>query len=104
MRDPGLQPERTTMAWTRTAAGLLLNAILNLRVGFVADSTPLIILSAALLVAAAATFYYGRERRIALSGNAYRQPLSPKAAVLVSLAVWLTTVTGLTSIGVAHIN
>ena len=68
-RDPGLQPERTTLSWTRTAAGLLLNAVLNLRSGYVHDSVPLLVLSGALVVAAAAVFSFGRLRRRQLSAR-----------------------------------
>ncbi|WP_162588571.1 DUF202 domain-containing protein [Variovorax sp. RA8] len=44
-RDPGLQPERTTLSWTGTASGLLLNGVLNLRAGYVSESAPIVSLS-----------------------------------------------------------
>lgn len=60
--DPGLQPERTALSWVRTASGLLLNAVLNLRSAYVYESHPLLALSLALLGASAAAFVFGRSR------------------------------------------
>ena len=35
--DPGLQSERTVLAWTRSALAIAVNALLSIRAGFVAS-------------------------------------------------------------------
>ncbi|WP_354641288.1 DUF202 domain-containing protein [Kitasatospora camelliae] len=63
VRDPGLQPERTLLAWSRTALLLVVDAVLLLRTGLVRRQAGLTVLGG-LLAAAAAGFYgYGLRRR-----------------------------------------
>lgn len=57
-----MQPERTALAWTRTATSLAVNAVLLLRAGWVAASVPLTVLAAVLLGTAGLAFAYGRRR------------------------------------------
>jgi uncharacterized membrane protein YidH (DUF202 family) len=40
-RDPGLQPERTALAWRRTALAMTVNAILVMRTGIASQARPL---------------------------------------------------------------
>ena len=71
-RDPGLQPERTSLAWGRTALAMGANGLLLLRSGIVGQQPLLIVLSVALLLSTAwALRYTGRHRRaLALQGSA----------------------------------
>ncbi|WP_423837628.1 DUF202 domain-containing protein [Variovorax terrae] len=101
-RDPGLQPERTSLSWTRTASGLLLNGVLNLRVGYASESLPLLGLSCMLLIAAAATFGFGRQRRLVLTTGRSVAPVSASAARAVMAACVLAALTGFGSISVGH--
>jgi uncharacterized membrane protein YidH (DUF202 family) len=52
-RDPGLQGERTALAWSRTALALAANAALTIRSGLTNQAPPVLFLGAVLLVAAA---------------------------------------------------
>ncbi len=98
-RDPGLQPERTALSWTRTASGLLLNAILHLRAGYVNDSHPLIALSCALLLAAMAGFWFGRLRHEQLASGDTEALAAPILAIRgLSLATLLGVCTAMMAI------
>lgn len=62
VRDPGLQPERTSLAWTRTALAVLLNALVALRGAWVDGSAMLLATGAMLALAACALYGYGVYR------------------------------------------
>ncbi|GAA3840117.1 DUF202 domain-containing protein [[Pseudomonas] carboxydohydrogena] len=61
-RDPGLQPERTGLAWSRTGLLALIVASLSIRIGL--SATAAFHLLAALLLAAlgCASLHRGRQR------------------------------------------
>lgn len=90
-RDPGLQAERTLLAWSRTALVLAVNATLVLRTGFVDDRPDLAALGAVLAAAASGTYAYGLRRRGSLERSATRAvgvgPLRVVAATVVLVAV-----------------
>ncbi|WP_457031967.1 DUF202 domain-containing protein [Kitasatospora sp. P5_F3] len=62
-RDPGLQPERTLLAWSRTALVLTVNAALVLRTGLADRQPELVALGALLALAACGTYGFGLHRR-----------------------------------------
>ena len=66
--DPGLQPQRTALAWTRTGLSVLLNAVVVLRSGMQADQPLILGLGFVLLVAAAVAVACGgwRARRLTI--------------------------------------
>ena len=65
-RDPGLQPERTALAWFRTGLSFLVNALLALKAGVQSGQPALVALGVSLLVASLGTAAVGswREHRL----------------------------------------
>ncbi|MER5862165.1 DUF202 domain-containing protein [Kitasatospora sp. NPDC002040] len=80
-RDPGLQPERTLLAWSRTALVLTVNAALVLRSGLAARQPGLTALGVLLALAACATYGYGLRRRAGLERRPARIPAGPLRAM-----------------------
>jgi uncharacterized membrane protein YidH (DUF202 family) len=97
-RDPGLQPERTALAWSRTGFALLVNALLALRAGWTVQSVPITGLGVLLLMCCAGAIAYGALRRRHLAAGL--RPLAPPAlAIWVAAAVMmLACATGVASI------
>ena len=88
IRDPGMQAERTALAWNRTGLAMLANALLALRSGWASGQTTLSALAIALLAASGATIGYGAWRR--------RHLLSPHPSIAPSaLAIAWTAVIAL---------
>ena len=84
--DPGLQRERTAMAWSRTGLAVLVNALIVLRAGAQANQLPLLGLGFLLLAAAGGAVACGawRARRLATGADATTPWL------LVIATVWVT--------------
>ncbi|HEU0199380.1 MAG TPA: DUF202 domain-containing protein [Burkholderiaceae bacterium] len=61
-RDPGLQSERTALAWNRTSLAIVANGLLALRAGWISGQAAIVVLALALLIAAGAAFVYGLWR------------------------------------------
>jgi uncharacterized membrane protein YidH (DUF202 family) len=61
--DPGLQPQRTALAWNRTALALAINALLVLRAGLKTDDQALLALGAVVGVSAGAIAVAAARRR-----------------------------------------
>lgn len=61
-RDPGLQPERTSMSWLRTHMLILGVGALLTRMGKHSDNLLLLINGVALLICAFIGLYYSRKR------------------------------------------
>lgn len=90
-RDPGLQRERTAMAWTRTSLSVLVNALIVLRAGGNADNKVILALGFLLLAAAGGAIACGawRSRRLASGAN----PTTPWALVAATVAVcWIASI------------
>lgn len=88
-RDPGVQPERTALAWRRTAFAVLVNGALLLRAAANAHAASLWM--AALLVVTAGLAIFGVARRREDELRSAPPHASPRATQvrLVLGAVWL---------------
>lgn len=73
--DPGLQPQRTALAWTRTAFAVFVNAFLVLRTGEQSGEMLIIALGIVLLVAGALIIGCGAWRLRLLAGSPH--PVGP---------------------------
>ncbi|OHV08037.1 DUF202 domain-containing protein [Kushneria phosphatilytica] len=74
-RDPGLQPERTGLSWSRTAFLLLLNSALITRAGFEHHDMLLTVVGIALLAATGAMYAWAGIRLHIITTT--HQPVSP---------------------------
>ncbi len=101
--DPGLQPQRTALSWTRTASSMLVNAVICVRGAYVYESKPLSFLAATLLAASALAFWFARVRSSHLAMNLRSKMEVPHVAVLaMTAASSLAAVAGLLAIATNH--
>lgn len=98
--DPGLQGERTSLAWTRTGLAIMVNGLLVVRAGWSTDQRALTVLGSLLGCAGLATFFYGahRGRRI-LSGICAAQAAVCAVSVMGGLAFACCVVAGAIAVG-----
>lgn len=97
-RDPGLQPERTALAWNRTGLAMLVNALLALRTGWTSHQAPITALGFVLLLASGAIIFYGAwRRRHLLHGHGSIAPAA-HAVAAVTAATLLACVVALASV------
>ncbi|MFJ8867714.1 DUF202 domain-containing protein [Streptomyces sp. NPDC102473] len=92
-RDPGLQPERTRLAWRRTTLSCTVVTLLALRQALHQGATATSGLAVALSLLAWLGFLAVAHRRVSGMGSAEPAPLSPRralaaAACTVALAVF----------------
>lgn len=96
-RDPGLQAERTALAWHRTALALVTNALLSLRAGVVSDQPLVLALGSVLVCAAATAAMMGVRRKRMLIDDPQvtaPPPWMPAAVTIAALAACLSGAAG----------
>lgn len=86
-RDPGLQPERTALAWDRTALALAANAALVVRSGLQAHNAALLSAGVVLLGLAVALTGVGLFRRRQLASARPAAPMPTLIGLAAASAV-----------------
>lgn len=101
--DPGLQPERTELAWRRTCLALGIGSLVAMRVLPAAfDSAWWVLAGAAALVATAGLWLWARRRYLAVGTVLHRdgdRGRLPGAGLIFALTAFVMTI-ALTSLGV----
>jgi uncharacterized membrane protein YidH (DUF202 family) len=85
MRDPGLQPERTALAWSRTTLSMLVTAAISLKSGAQLHGPEISIFGSCLLIGFVFTCMLGKARRNAMlhTGAA----ISPSGFFIATMAI-----------------
>ncbi|MFJ7058417.1 DUF202 domain-containing protein [Streptomyces griseobrunneus] len=84
-RDPGLQPERTRLAWRRTTLSATVVALLAGRQALHSGATPASLVAVALSALAWLGLLVVAHRRVARMGVARPEPLAPRGALTAAL-------------------
>lgn len=84
-RDPGLQPERTRLAWRRTTLSATVVALLAVRQGLHGGVTPAGLVAVALSALAWVGFLLVAHRRTLRMEAARPEPLPPRGALTAAL-------------------
>ncbi|MFF8914529.1 DUF202 domain-containing protein [Streptomyces sp. NPDC015032] len=92
-RDPGLQPERTRLAWRRTTLSCTVAALLAVRQALHGGASPAAVVAVSLSALAWLGFLLVAHRRVLGMGTPRPQPLSARgaltaAACTIALAVF----------------
>jgi hypothetical protein len=87
--DPGLQPQRTSLAWSRTGLAVLVNAVVVLRTATHARNGLLLALGLGLLLASCIVGLCGAGRNTALRSGLHRTGV-PWRSIFSVTAVTLT--------------
>ncbi|MFI8828027.1 DUF202 domain-containing protein [Streptomyces sp. NPDC053431] len=85
VRDPGLQPERTRLAWRRTTLACTVAAVLAAKQAIHEGVTATGLVAAGLSALAWVGFLAVAHRRIQALGTARPQPLSHRSALLAAV-------------------
>lgn len=100
MRDPGLQPERTSLAWGRTGWASAVIAVVCARAAVTGHGTPFralaILVGFVSLAVALACGFRGRELRV------FGMSARPRPFVMIWISVWLSLLSAFVAVYVSH--
>ncbi|WP_336321689.1 DUF202 domain-containing protein [Streptomyces lavendofoliae] len=82
VRDPGLQPERTRLAWRRTTLSATVGAVLAAKQAVHDDVTAAGLVGAGLSLLVWLVFLAVSHRRMVALGTARPRPMTPRGAVV----------------------
>ena len=101
--DPGLQPQRTAMAWSRTSLAMFVNALLAMKSGMDNHDKLVVLMGLLLLSAAAAGMVCGTWRRTELLR--LRGLAAPPQWIMVAtvVATWLAALSGVLAVA-SHLH
>ncbi|WP_330329615.1 DUF202 domain-containing protein [Streptomyces sp. NBC_00536] len=85
VRDPGLQPERTRMAWRRTTLSASVAAVLGLRQALRGPGTPVAVAATVLIVVVWLAFLGVAHRRMTELAAGRPPRLAPRVALAATL-------------------
>ncbi|MFJ7630404.1 DUF202 domain-containing protein [Streptomyces sp. NPDC097595] len=86
-RDPGLQPERTRLAWRRTTLSCTVAAVLAVRQTLHGGATDTGVIALALSALAWLGFLWIANRRVQSMGGARPQPMEAAGAITAAACV-----------------
>lgn len=97
MKDPGLQQERTALAWNRTALLLTVNGGLALRTSWETGQPAYAVVASILLLTAAGASVYGAWRKRALLSATTPVAPSSLAVAAITAVTFVACVAGVSS-------
>lgn len=94
-RDLGLQPQRTSLAWSRTGLAVLVNAVVVLRTAVNGYDGLLLALGLGLLLASGIVGLFGVERSTALRSGLHRTGVPRRSIFSVTVVTLTAAVAGI---------
>ena len=96
--DPGLQPERTRLAWSRTALAFAANGVLHMHIGNAQGGGWPWIVPGAVVTASGGVVYWLGRRRFARTDHAVRAGLPVDGSRTVAAAAILALLASLSGV------